>query len=111
LLALIQNILRFIESGTDPLHLTPVDLPALLQFAADYVRPMAHAKGIEVIVAAAGISQARDVTVDETKVRQVLINLMHNAVKYTRRGHVHVSAWSGDDGAYIRVEDTGPGIP
>src|SRR5690606_311872 len=82
LLALIQNILRFVESGADTVHLAPVDLGALLQLAADYVRPLAQAKGIDVVVA---MSDARDaiadwpvVEVDETKVRQVLINLLHN---------------------------------
>lgn len=115
LLALIQNILRFVESGADTVHLAPVDLGALLQLAADYVRPLAQAKGIDVVVA---MSDARDaiadwpvVEVDETKVRQVLINLLHNAVKYTQEGYVHVSACPADDGTYVRVEDTGPGIP
>lgn len=108
LLALIQNILRFIESGSDTLHLAPVDPGTLLQLAADYVRPMAQAKGISVLVTA---SDTNRVVIDETKVRQVLINLLHNAVKYTREGHVHVSAWSEKEGTYILVDDTGPGIP
>ncbi|MBO2521258.1 MAG: hypothetical protein CW345_05575 [Firmicutes bacterium] len=108
LLALIQNILRFIERGADSVHLSQVDLGALLQHAADYVRPMAQAKGIRVVVSAPGLPR---VLVDETKVRQVLINLLHNAVKYTREGCVEVSAWCAEDGTYVRVRDTGPGIP
>ena len=108
LLALIQNILRFIESGGERLHLAPAPLGSLLQHAANYVRPMAQAKGIAVSVTAGDLP---DIVVDETKVKQVLINLLHNAVKYTKEGFVRVSAWLEDDGAYVRVEDTGPGIP
>jgi len=108
LLGLIQNILQFIESGTDTVHLSAVDLGALLQRAADYVRPMAQAKGIAVVVTS---SELPEVFVDETKVRQVLINLLHNAVKYTRAGHVQVSAWVEEEGTFIQVRDTGPGIP
>lgn len=108
LLALIQNILQFVQSGTESLHLTPVRLGALLQHAADYVRPMAQAKGLSVLVSA---GELPDVLLDETKVRQVVINLLHNAVKYTQEGHVHLSAWIQEDGTYIRIVDTGPGIP
>ena len=109
LLALIQNILQFVQSGTESLHLTPVRLGGRsLQHAADYVRPMAQAKGLSVLVSA---GELPDVLLDETKVRQVVINLLHNAVKYTQEGHVHLSAWIQEDGTYIRIVDTGPGIP
>ena len=108
LLALIQNILRFIDSGGERIHLAPAPLGPLLQHAADYVRPMAQAKGIAVSVDAGDMP---DVEIDETMVRQVLINLLHNAVKYTKEGEVRLSARVEGDGVYIRVEDTGPGIP
>jgi len=108
LLSLIQNILRFIDSGAERIHLAPAPLGSLLQHAANYVRPMAQAKGIAVSVTAGDMPE---VVVDETKVRQVLINLLHNAVKYTKEGYVQLSAWLEEDGAYIRVQDTGPGIP
>ncbi len=141
LLALIDNLLHFSASGAEALHKTPVDLAALLQQAADYVRPLAHRKGLYVRVDTAGLragelgagefrasdfdaggfgkpaaveSRLADavwVDVDGTKLRQVLINLLHNAVKYTGQGGVEVRARREGSELVIEVSDTGPGIP
>lgn len=47
---------------------------------------------------------------DEQRVIQILINLLHNAVKFTREGEVYVEAYSGGDRAFIVVSDTGIGM-
>lgn len=109
LLSLIQNILQFNASGVDPVHGVPVSMNALLEHAVEYVRPFAHEKNLPVVVRANDIDE--EIVVDETKIKQVLINLLHNAVKYTDEGQVQVHAWSHENGVYITVKDTGPGIP
>src|SRR6185312_16303170 len=116
LLALIGDILDFskIESGTLTLDEDEVEVRGLLTGVAELLGPRAHAKGIEVAVAV-----DRDVPVairvDEMRFRQVLTNLMGNAVKFTEKGGicVSVSLFEGRDRNYLRVEvrDTGVGVP
>ncbi len=108
LLALIDNILHFSASGEELLHVTELSLPELLQQAAHQVKPLAHRKGLEVNV---NPGDCRLVQADETKLKQILINLLHNAVKYTNSGSVTLSARKVGAGFEIRVLDTGPGIP
>jgi signal transduction histidine kinase/CheY-like chemotaxis protein len=57
-------------------------------------------------------AEAGDVVGDEAKLRQVLTNLLGNAVKFTEAGHVALRVhMNGDDSYHFAVEDTGPGIP
>lgn len=49
--------------------------------------------------------------IDRTRIRQVLLNLLNNARRFTENGHVRLEAWRADGEVMIRVEDTGPGIP
>ena len=109
LLSLIDNILNFNASGTDRLHVTAVPLPALLGQAVDHVRPLAQRKGLDLVVDPGDVEYVHG---DETKIKQILINLLHNAVKYTPAGRVSVRVWreaSGD--VKVAVSDSGPGIP
>ncbi|MBO8141312.1 MAG: HAMP domain-containing histidine kinase [Firmicutes bacterium] len=109
LLSLIDNILNFNASGTDRVHRTRVALRALLSQAVDYVRPLAQRKGLELTVDPGDVDT---VHVDETKVKQILINILHNAVKYTPSGRIEVVV-RRDVAGGVRVEviDSGPGIP
>lgn len=108
LLSLIDNLLHFSASGTETLHRTPVFLADLLQQAADYVKPLAHRKELFVRVETHVYGT---IDADVTKLKQVLINLLHNAVKFTERGGVVVRARSAGRGLLIEVCDTGPGVP
>jgi len=108
LLALIDNLLHFSASGTESLHKTAVFLPDLLRQAADYVKPLAQRKGLYVRVET---DVSKTIYADGTKLKQVLINLLHNAVKYTDQGGVVASARFAPDGLLIEVCDTGSGIP
>ncbi len=47
---------------------------------------------------------------DETKIRQVLINILHNAVKFTEEGTIHLITWIENDHVHIAVKDNGIGI-
>ncbi|MCD6289296.1 MAG: response regulator [Anaerolineae bacterium] len=50
-------------------------------------------------------------TIDRTRIRQVLLNLLNNAARFTEQGHVRLQARRGEGEVIISVSDTGPGIP
>ncbi len=89
LLALINDVLDLarIDAGRIELHLQAVDLMQCLQVVADIVRVKADEKGLAFAIARApGLPDV--VQADELRLRQVLLNLMSNAVKFTDSGHV-----------------------
>ena len=113
LLALVDDMLDFskIEAGRLDLRAEPTDLEALLQEIVELLAGRAHVKGIDL---AAEI--ARDVPstvmVDPARLRQVLINLAGNGVKFTDSGGVTLSSHVAEGGAIVfAVADTGPGVP
>ena len=117
LLGIINDLLDFskIEAGKLELEVVDFDLSAVLEDLADVVALHAHDKGLEFICAA-----APDVPValrgDPGRLRQVLINLSGNAIKFTARGEVAVRASlvsETDSSIVVRfaVRDTGIGIP
>jgi PAS domain S-box-containing protein len=117
LLNLINEVLDLsrIEAGRLQMSLEPVRVSALVQEGLDLVRPLATPRGVELEPAA----DAADLWVraDRQRLSQVLLNLLSNAVKYNRDGGtVRVRCDRGVDAhgrerAWLRVEDTGPGIP
>ncbi len=97
------------ETGTMTLHRGPVSLGELARQTVDLYEDAAEAQGITLTVETA---QGALVSVDRTRLRQVLANLVDNAVKYTPAGgRVTLRAWQDDRSAVVAVEDTGPGIP
>ena len=116
LLSLIGDILDFskIESGTLTLDEDEVEVRALVAGVAELLGPRAHAKNIEIsTVVARDVPKA--IRIDEVRFRQVLTNLMGNAVKFTEKGGicVLVKMFEGRDRDFLRVEvhDTGVGVP
>jgi PAS domain S-box-containing protein len=118
LLALINDILEMskIEAGRVILNEHHFDLHGLIQDLADMFYLRASDKGLTLIV-----EQAPDIPPyiysDESRIRQVLINLLGNAIKFTEKGTVTLRAMQGDDlddpaifHLRFEVEDTGPGI-
>nr|WP_275939346.1 hybrid sensor histidine kinase/response regulator [Polyangium spumosum] len=111
LLALIDDVLDLarIEAGKMELATSEVHLPALLQSVADLCRVRAEQKGL-------GFHYEPPkgapmwVLVDEKRLTQVLLNLLGNAVKFTREGSVGLRVEARGDEFVFRVEDTGPGI-
>jgi signal transduction histidine kinase/DNA-binding response OmpR family regulator len=113
LIALIDEILDLskIEAGHFDLVVETVDLMKLIEGVVELLAPRAQSKGIEI---AASISAAapRFVRADGLRLRQVLINLAGNAVKFTDEGGVCVAVERGEgDAARFSVIDTGPGVP
>jgi PAS domain S-box-containing protein len=116
LLAIINDILDLskIESGKLELERAPFDLTAVVEAAVELMTPAAHAKGLELTYWLEPEVPERLVG-DEARVRQVLLNLVGNAVKFTAEGEiaVRVSAGREPDGAarlHVSVTDTGIGI-
>ncbi|HEY6256092.1 MAG TPA: ATP-binding protein [Xanthobacteraceae bacterium] len=113
LLSLIEEILDFskIEAGRLDLDIRTFDLPALLEDIVELIAPRAQAKGLE-IAAYVNDGLPRQVTGDGTRLRQVLLNLAGNAIKFTERGGaaIMVQAGPAPDEISFAVRDTGIGI-
>jgi signal transduction histidine kinase len=111
LLSLINDILDLskIEAGRMELELTRFDLPQAIDNALTLVRERAGRRGIALQQAVdEGLGQ---VTGDERKIKQVLLNLLSNALKFTPEGgRIDVGARLTDGMAEISVTDTGVGI-
>ena len=116
LLALIGDILDFskIESGTFTLDDDEVELRQLVEGVVELACPRAHDKDIELVaVTQAQVPSA--VRCDGVRLRQVLTNLVGNAVKFTEKGGVRVDvrviATSERHFLRFEVSDTGVGVP
>lgn len=116
LLALINNVLDLskIEAGQVELELVSVDIVALLEGVLSAVRGIVSAKGNVLESDLSGLPQR--VTTDPTKLRQILINLLSNAGKFTENGTVRLTVRtidtpSGPALLQLVVADTGIGIP
>ena len=111
LLALISDLLdlsRF-EEGRTRLEPEEVDLGPLVAGAVEPVSVMAEAKGIAMIVETP--SAPTLVRLDPMRMRQVLWNLVHNAVKFTPKGgRIRVAASADDAGVAFSVVDNGVGV-
>jgi signal transduction histidine kinase/CheY-like chemotaxis protein len=116
LLAILNDILDLskIEAGRMELERTPVNLPALMEVTLEPLGARASAKGLEL-----ACRLAPDLPVmivgDAVRLRQVVANLVVNAIKFTERGEVFVlvERGEGEAGPELRivVRDTGVGIP
>jgi signal transduction histidine kinase/DNA-binding response OmpR family regulator len=113
LLSLIEEILDFskIEAGRLELAIGVIDLAALLEETVELIAPRAQAKGLA-IASYLDDGLPRHVIGDAARLRQVLLNLAGNAVKFTERGgaDVMVRAGAGPDDVCFLVRDTGIGI-
>jgi signal transduction histidine kinase/CheY-like chemotaxis protein len=110
LLTLTDDVLDLARIGTGRLTLVrePVDLRQTITDAAEIVREYVAAKGLRLEVQAApGLPL---VNLDRLRIRQVLLNLITNAARFTERGGITVSVDRDDHDVHIRVSDTGKGI-
>ncbi|HVE83618.1 MAG TPA: ATP-binding protein [Myxococcales bacterium] len=120
LLKLITSILDIsqIEAGKVRLNFGPVDVPELVGSAISSVRPQALKKGVTVDGKPRGAATLV-ANADREKLRQAVVNLLANAVKFTAKGGTVAVSVSGpehqealgEEGYQITIEDTGVGIP
>ena len=116
LLHLINDILDLskMEAGQLELNREPFQLEPFVNDTVSYFAKEAGEKGLDLHVFVDGDCPAV-IDEDKNRLRQVLINLVKNAIKYTETGEVNVRVWyeEGDDEhrLHVEVEDTGIGIP
>lgn len=113
LVAIVNDVLDLgrVEAGRLELAPRPTELRPLLEETLDLARPAAAAKDITLDLHVAPPVPAF-VMADALRVRQILLNLIGNAVKFTPRGGgVALACRLGPDGLHLMVTDTGPGIP
>ncbi|MES2461172.1 MAG: response regulator, partial [Armatimonadota bacterium] len=117
LLTIINDVLDFskIESGKLTLDETNFDLRALIEETAAIMAPAAHTKGLELTCRINPPEPPSILKGDHGRLRQVLTNLLGNAVKFTESGHIGISALvqrksDGKVALRISVTDSGIGI-
>jgi PAS domain S-box-containing protein len=112
LLNIVEEILLFarVEAGREETHLAAVDAFQLARESAAVVAPMAREKGLRLVTSIPD-GTAMAVT-DQVKLRQILINLLGNAIKFTVQGQVTIKAHVDDQKGTVvyAVKDTGSGI-
>ena len=114
LLVIINDILDFskIEAGKIELEILEFNLNSFLKSVVESVVLRAQEKGIEMILDVKRYSSIK-VKSDPSRLRQILTNLLGNAIKFTERGEVVLTARINeiDSTLYFNVKDTGIGIP
>jgi PAS domain S-box-containing protein len=109
LLQLVNNLLDLskIEAGKVELHVEPVDPAEVIAAVASQLTVKAVEKGLSLTT---HVSEVPHVTADESRLKQVMRNLVENAVKFTDAGEVSIGAFSADKEVVFWVKDTGCGI-
>jgi signal transduction histidine kinase len=109
--SIIDEILTFsrLEAGKEKVITERVDIARLVSESADLLRPHAAAKGLSLTVDAA--NGPVELETDGGKVRQIVLNLLGNALKFTDRGAVDLTLGQTRAQVVVRVRDSGCGIP
>ena len=112
LLTIINDILDFskIEAGKMDLESHPFDLRECVESAVDLVALKASEKGLEVgLLIEPNVPEA--VLGDVTRLRQILVNMLSNAVKFTEKGEILITVQNETPLLHFTIKDTGIGIP
>ena len=113
LLALINDVLDVarIEGGQLQLALRSVDLPQVVHESLALVQPMAQLRGVRLVPPQLDVAVDWHVTADATRLRQVLLNLLTNAIKFNRdAGEVRLAIGASGRQVRLEVADQGAGI-
>lgn len=118
LLRVINDVLDFskIEAGKLLVESQPFDLRQMVQEVAELLVPKADERQLELVIDCAASGPVHSMA-DRGRVRQVLLNLLGNAIKFSERGHVLISIAAepgtppGPDFVACTITDTGIGIP
>jgi anti-sigma regulatory factor (Ser/Thr protein kinase) len=107
---LIDDILDLsqIEAGQMALTKEYISFKEVIEFAITAVKPLYKMKGL--YLQSEVPEELPMVSCDRTRIREVLLNLLSNAGRFTEKGGVHVRAWQEGDYLLVSVYDTGPGI-
>lgn len=107
---LIDNLLDLskLEAGRMPAAPEPIDLRRLLPAVFENIKPLIDGKKIEVAWEIQENLQL--IESDPLKIRQIFLNLISNAIKFTEQGTLTISAFNAEKGVRLSVRDTGIGI-
>ncbi|HEY0673882.1 MAG TPA: ATP-binding protein [Longimicrobiales bacterium] len=110
LLDLIQDVLSFsrIEAGREELRFSEVEVQRLARDVHDYIEQQCAAKGLDERLTVP--PEPLSMVTDSAKVKQILLNLLTNACKFTDSGYVELAVQRDHDDIVFSVSDTGPGI-
>ena len=102
---------RFLKlAGPSALELAPVQMQDIVTHVCELLRPEASRRNVEILTAVE--PELPPVTADSVRLTQALLNLIINGIQaISGGGQVHVSAGKAGDNLWLRVRDTGPGIP
>lgn len=111
---MVQELLELsrLESGQSPMRLRPVEIREVVGAAVERLRPQAERAALKLDITVPG--EPTFALADPERIQQVVMNLLHNAIKFTpAEGQVRVSMAvdSDDDEVIVAVQDTGVGIP
>ena len=118
LLQIINDVLDFskIEAGKLKIETLPIDLEEIIEEVAVTLRPLATNKNLELVVHYP-MNTIRQIEADPIRIRQALMNLVNNAIKFTEEGHILITVETNRNendptqcDITISVEDTGIGI-
>jgi signal transduction histidine kinase len=111
LLALIDDVLTLArtEARHEVIQLVPVPLASVVESAISIVAPLASHKGLE--FRSRLPDRAVTIQTDTLKLKQILVNLLGNAVKFCDQGSVSLLVADDEHGVTVEVSDTGIGIP
>jgi signal transduction histidine kinase len=110
LLGLIDEILTFarVDIGRERVRWESLSVNHTLSDAAALVEPMAGAKNLKLVVNL--MSEDQSIQTDGTKLRQMLVNLLSNGIKFTEKGEVRLGCAVNDGVLEVTIADTGVGI-
>jgi signal transduction histidine kinase len=110
LLGLIDEILTFarVDIGRERVRWESMSVNHTLSDAAALVEPMASAKNLRLVVNL--MSEDQSIQTDGTKLRQMLVNLLSNGIKFTEKGEVRLACGVSEDVLEVSIADTGVGI-
>ena len=111
LASLVNDVLALsqLQSGSVVLHRETLDLAATINEALEVVRPLISQKKLALNVELP--NDLSPIAADRTRIRQVILNLLSNAARFTDRGAISVRAAEQEGQVIIEVADSGPGIP
>lgn len=98
-----------LEEGKLNLHFQEIDLIEVVENAVSKTKIKADKKGIKINYSP--LQQIPSIYVDGLRMEQILINLIENAIRYTKKGSIIISLIRHSDKVMIRIKDTGIGIP
>ena len=112
LLGLIDEILTYsrVEAGSERPHFESLCVQTALEEAASIVEPLVSDRGLALEIALEPSAKGAHVQTDAQKVRQILVNLLSNATKFTERGSIALGAKQEGRQLLFYVRDTGIGI-